>query len=155
MNKPIIDLMDDKISQLERYNEITAQIISEDLDSVGDLIAERQRIITAMDGISMDIKEFVNSQSIERKDTLDRMLHFEEIGELNGEMLELQDKIRRVKSLREEIMKNDSRAMNRLRKERDELKEQFEGAAKSKQVVNYFSQSAIDVTKGSKFNISN
>ncbi|MBQ8826373.1 MAG: hypothetical protein IJ007_04720 [Oscillospiraceae bacterium] len=155
MNKPIIDLMDDKISQLERYNEVTAQIISEDLDSVGDLIAERQRIITAMDGISMDIKEFVNSQSIERKDTLDRMLHFEEIGELNGEMLELQDKIRRVKALREEIMKNDSRAMNRLKKERDELKEQFEGAAKSKQVVNYFSQSAIDVTKGSKFNISN
>ena len=155
MNKPIIYLMDDKISQLERYNEVTAQIISEDLDSVGDLIAERQRIITAMDGISMDIKEFVNSQSIERKDTLDRMLHFEEIGELNGEMLELQDKIRRVKALREEIMKNDSRAMNRLKKERDELKEQFEGAAKSKQVVNYFSQSAIDVTKGSKFNISN
>ncbi|MBQ8780920.1 MAG: hypothetical protein IJZ72_04550 [Oscillospiraceae bacterium] len=155
MNKPIIDLMDDKISQLERYNEVTAQIISEDIDSVGDLIAERQRIITAMDGISMDIKEFISNQSIERRDTLDRLMHFEEIGELNGEMLEVQDKIRRIKALREEIMRNDDRAMGRLRKERDELKAKLEGTAKSKQVVNYFSQSTVDVTKGSRFNTSN
>lgn len=155
MNRPIIDLMDDKISQLERYNEVTAQIISEDIDSIGDLIEERQRIITAMDGISVDIKEFINSQSIERKDTLNKLMHFEEIGQLNGEMLELQDKIRRVKALREEIMKNDRQAYSRLERERDELKEKLEGAAKSKQVVNYFSQSAVDVTKGSRFNVSN
>lgn len=155
MNRPIIDLMDDKISQLERYNEVTTQIISEDIDSVGDLIEERQRIITAMDGISVDIKEFINSQSIERKDTLNKLMRFEEIGQLNGEMLELQDKIRRVKALREEIMKNDRQAVNRLVRERDELKEKLEGAAKSKQVVNYFSQSAVDITKGSRFNVSN
>ena len=155
MNRPIIDLMDDKISQLERYNEVTSQIISEDLDSVGDLIEERQRIIAAMDGISMDIKQFGSSQSIERQDTLNAMLNFEDIGELNGEMLELQDKIRRVQKLREEIIKNDERAIGRLRKERDELKDKLENAAKSKQMAEYFSQSAVNVSKGSRFNVSN
>ena len=155
MNRPIIDLMDDKISQLERYNEVTSQIISEDIDSVADLIEERQRIIVAMDGISMDIKQFVSSQSIERQDTLNAMLNFEDIGELNGEMLELQDKIRRVQKLREEIIKNDERAIGRLRKERDELKDKLENAAKSKQMAEYFSQSAVNVSKGSRFNVSN
>lgn len=155
MNRPIIDLMDDKISQLERYNEVTSQIISEDLDSVGDLIEERQRIIAAVDGISMDIKKFVSSQSIERQDTLNAMLNFEDIGELNGEMLELQDKIRRVQKLREEIIKNDERAIGRLCRERDELKDKLENAAKSKQMAEYFSQSAVNVSKGSRFNVSN
>ncbi len=155
MNRPIIDLMDDKISQLERYNEVTSQIISEDIDSVADLIEERQRIIVAMDGISMDIKQFVSSQSIERQDTLNAMLNFEDIGEINGEMLELQDKIRRVQKLREEIIKNDEKAIGRLCRERDELKEKLENAGKSKQMAEYFSQSAVNVSKGSKFNVSN
>ncbi len=155
MNRPIIDLMDDKISQLERYNEVTSQIISEDIDSVADLIEERQRIIVAMDGISMDIKQFVSSQSIERQDTLNAMLNFEDIGEINGEMLELQDKIRRVQKLREEIIRNDEKAIGRLCRERDELKEKLENAGKSKQMAEYFSQSAVNVSKGSKFNVSN
>ncbi len=147
--------MDDKIRQLERYNEVTVEIISKDIDEVGELIDERQKIISDMDGISLDIKKFVNEQSIERRDRLNALLRFEDIGELNGDMLELQDKIRRVKALREEIIENDKKAFGRIKKEHDELKEKLESAAKSKQVVDYFSQSAVDVTKGSKLNISN
>ena len=46
--------MDDKIHQLEHYNEITSRIITEDsIDGVGDLIEERQQILTNMDGISV------------------------------------------------------------------------------------------------------
>ena len=78
--------MDDKIKQLERYNEVTTQIISEDIDSVGELLDERQQIIAAMDGISLDIKQFVNDQSIERRDKINALLNFEDIGELNGEL---------------------------------------------------------------------
>ena len=95
--------MDDKIKQLERYNEVTTQIISKDIDSVGELLDERQQIIAAMDGISLDIKQFVNDQSIERRDKINALLNFEDIGELNGELQLLQEKIKRVQALRSEI----------------------------------------------------
>ena len=155
MSKPIIDLMDDKIKQLERYNEVTTQIISEDIDSVGELLDERQQIIAAMDGISLDIKQFVNDQSIERRDKINALLNFEDIGELNGELQLLQEKIKRVQALRSEIKSNDTIAYNRIKKERDDLKAKLENAAKSKQVVDYFSQTSVDVTKGARLNLKN
>lgn len=147
--------MDDKIKQLERYNEITTQIISEDIDSVGELLDERQQIIAAMDGISLDIKQFVNDQSIERRDKINALLNFEDIGELNGELQLLQEKIKRVQALRSEIKSNDTIAFNRIKKERDDLKAKLESAAKSKQVVDYFSQTSVDVTKGARLNLKN
>lgn len=147
--------MDDKIKQLERYNEVTTQIISEDIDSVGELLDERQQIIAAMDGISLDIKQFVNDQSIERRDKINALLNFEDIGELNGELQLLQEKIKRVQALRSEIMSNDTIAFNRIKKERDDLKAKLENAAKSKQVVDYFSQTSVDVTKGARLNLKN
>ena len=147
--------MDDKIKQLERYNEVTTQIISEDIDSVGELLDERQQIIAAMDGISLDIKQFVNDQSIERRDKINALLNFEDIGELNGEHQLLQEKIKRVQALRSEIKSNDTIAFNRIKKERDDLKAKLENAAKSKQVVDYFSQTSVDVTKGARLNLKN
>ncbi len=147
--------MDDKIKQLERYNEVTTQIISEDIDSVGELLDERQQIIAAMDGISLDIKQFVNDQSIERRDKINALLNFEDIGELNGELQLLQEKIKRVQALRSEIKSNDTIAFNRIKKERDDLKAKLENAAKSKQVVDYFSQTSVDVTKGARLNLKN
>lgn len=147
--------MDDKIKQLERYNEVTTQIISEDIDSVGELLDERQQIIAAMDGISLDIKQFVNDQSIERRDMINALLNFEDIGELNGELQLLQEKIKRVQALRSEIKSNDTIAFNRIKKERDDLKAKLENAAKSKQVVDYFSQTSVDVTKGARLNLKN
>lgn len=147
--------MDDKIKQLERYNEVTTQIISEDIDSVGELLDERQQIIAAMDGISLDIKQFVNDQSIERRDKINALLNFEDIGELNGELQLLQEKIKRVQALRSEIKSNDTIAYNRIKKERDDLKAKLENAAKSKQVVDYFSQTSVDVTKGARLNLKN
>lgn len=147
--------MDDKIKQLERYNEVTTQIISEDIDSVGELLDERQQIIAAMDGISLDIKQFVNDQSIERRDKINALLNFEDIGELNGELQLLQEKIKRVQALRSEIRSNDTIAFNRIKKERDDLKAKLENAAKSKQVVDYFSQTSVDVTKGARLNLKN
>ena len=126
--------MDDKIHQLEHYNEITSRIITEDsIDGVGDLIEERQQILTNMDGISVAVKQYVSEQSIERM-----------------------DKIKRVQELREEIKNNDKKAYDRLAKQRDEIKQKLDEAAKSKQVADYCSSSnAADVSKGRKLNISN
>ena len=108
-----------------------------------------------MDGISLDIKQFVNDQSIERRDKINALLNFEDIGELNGELQLLQEKIKRVQALRSEIKSNDTIAFNRIKKERDDLKAKLENAAKSKQVVDYFSQTSVDVTKGARLNLKN
>lgn len=155
LSKPIIELMDEKILQLERYNEVTSKIIYENIDEVGDLIAERDKILAKMEGISAEVKMYVSEQSIERQDKINALLKFDAISDLSEDLSELQEKILKVKALREQIIENDKAAFGRIKKEHDELKSKLEKAAKSKQVSEYFSQTAVDLTKGEKFNISN
>ncbi|MCM1024112.1 MAG: hypothetical protein NC395_08655 [Prevotella sp.] len=154
-NKPLLNLVDRKLHEMERYSEITNRMLYEDIDGVGELLEERQSIITAMDGISLDIKQYISEQSIEHQDKLNKLMKFEDIGGLNGELLELQEKISRVRELREKILKDDAAAYDRLEKMREELREKLEQSAKSKQVVNYFSNTSTNVNKGKKLNISN
>lgn len=154
-NKPLLNLVDRKIHEMERYSEITNQMLYEDVDGVGELLEERQSIITVMDGISLDIKQYISEQSIEHQDKLNRLMKFEDIGGLNGELLELQEKIGRVRELREKILKDDAAAYDRFEKMRDELRDKLEQSAKGKQVINYFSNTSTNVNKGKKLNISN
>lgn len=138
-SKPLLNLVDRKIHEMERYSEITNRMLYEDIDGVGELLAERQSIITAMDGISLDIKQYISEQSMEHQDRLNKLMKFEDIGVLNGELLELQEKIGHVHELREKILKDDAAAYDRFEKMRDELREKLEQSAKGKQVINYFS----------------
>lgn len=154
MDKALIELMNQKICQLERYNELTTKIIYEDLDNVGEILEARQDVITSMDGVSIDIRRFISEQEMDHRVELDKLMKSEEIGELSGDMLELQNKIHRAAEIRDEIVKNDKRAFTRIKRERDEAKVHLEAAAKNKQVVSYFAQTAVDVTKGSKLNVS-
>ncbi len=153
-NKPLINLVDKKIREMKRYSEITNRMLYEDIDGVGELIEERQSIITTMDGISLDIKKFISELTIEQQDTLNRLMKFEDIGELNGELLELQDKIAQVNQLREQIIEKDSAAINRLGEMRDEMREKLEQSAKGKKVIDYFSKTNINVNKGKRLNVS-
>ncbi len=153
--RPLLNLVDRKIREMERYSEITNRMLYEDVDGVGELIEERQSIITSMDGISVDIKKFINELSIEQQDTLNRLMKFEDIGELNGELLELQEKIAQVNKLREQIIEKDSAAINRLGEMRDEMREKLEQSAKGKKVIDYFSKTNINVNKGKRLNVSN
>ena len=153
-NKPLINLVDRKIREMERYSEITNRMLYEDIDGVGELIAERQSIITSMDGISVDIKKFISEQSIEQQDTLNRLMKFEDIGELNGELLELQEKIAQVNQLSQQIIEKDSAAISRLGEMRDEMREKLELSAKGKKVIDYFSKTNINVNKGKRLNVS-
>ncbi len=153
-NKPLINLVDRKIREMERYSEITNRMLYEDIDGVGELIAERQSIITTMDGISLDIKKFISEQTIEQQHTLNKLMKFEDIGELNGELLELQDKISQINQLREQIVERDSAAITRLGEMRDEMREKLEQSAKGKKVIDYFSKTNINVNKGKRLNIS-
>ncbi len=154
-NKPLLNLVDKKIREMERYSEITNRMLYEDVDGVGELIAERQSIITTMDGISLDIKKFISEQSIEQQDTLNKLMRFEDIGELNGELLELQEKIAQVNQLKEKIIERDSAAINHLSEMRDEMREKLEQSAKGKKVIDYFSKTNINVNKGKRLNVSN
>ncbi|MBQ3161502.1 MAG: hypothetical protein IJC04_05185 [Oscillospiraceae bacterium] len=153
-NKPLINLVDRKIREMERYSEITNRMLYEDVDGVGELIEERQSIITSMDGISVDIKKFISEQTIEQQDTLNKLMKFEDIGELNGELLELQEKIAKINQLKEQIIERDSAAINRLGEMRDEMREKLEQSAKGKKVINYFSKTNINVNKGKRLNVS-
>ncbi len=154
-NKPLLNLMDRKLREMERYSEITNRMLYEDIDGVGELIEERQSIITAMDGISVDIKQFISEQSIEHQDKLNKLIKFEDVGALNGELLELQEKIGHIRELRQKIITEDAAAYDRLSKMRDEMRDKLEKSAKGKQVINYFSKTSINVNKGKKLNISN
>lgn len=154
-NKPLLNLVDRKIQEMERYSEITNQMLYEDIDGVGELVDERQKIITSMDGISLDIKQFISEQSMEHQEKINRVMQFKDIDGLNGELLELQEKIKRIKELRDQIVERDKVAYSRLSDMRDEMWEKLEHSAKGKQVINYFSKTSINVNKGKKLNISN
>ncbi len=155
MSKPLISLVDRKIQEMERYKEITNRMIYEDIDGVEELMGECQKIITVMDGISVDIKQYINEQSVERKEKLEKLMNFEDIGALNGELLELQEKIKRTNELRLQIIESNNAAYSHLAEMQEELKEKLEESAKGKQVINYFSGTNTNVNKGKKLNISN
>lgn len=155
MSKPLIGLVDRKIQEMERYKEITNRMIYEDIDGVEELMGECQKIITVMDGISVDIKQYINEQSVERKEKLERLMNFEDIGTLNGELLELQEKIKRTNELRLQIIESNKAAYGHLAEMQEELKEKLEESAKGKQVINYFSGTNTNVNKGKRLNISN
>ncbi|MGN0641591.1 MAG: hypothetical protein ACI4JJ_00465 [Huintestinicola sp.] len=154
MDPRLLDLVDEKIEHLKRYNEITSRIIYEDIDGVGELIEKRQEIITAVDGISLEMKQLVSEQSMERQDTLNRILCFEEISGLTGSLKELQEKISETSRLYSVIKKNDKIAVERLKDMRDEVYSQLTKSAQGKRVVNYFGATAMDIRKGSKLNAS-
>ena len=102
MDEKLLNLADKKIEQMQRYNDITSQIIYEDIDGVGELIDRRQEIITAMDGISVDMKQYVSEQNMERQNVLNSVLQSREMNDLTGELVELQNKIRTIKKLRDQ-----------------------------------------------------
>lgn len=154
MNKPLISLVNKKIEQLERYSEITSRMIYEDIEGVGDLIEQRQDIITSLDGVSVEIKKFVSEQSMEHQTTLNKILKFEDINGLTGDLQELQKKIKESKKMIDVINKNDKLAYDRLKQMRENIVVQMENSQKSKKVVNYLSPTSSDLSKGSKLNIS-
>ena len=67
MDPRILELVDKKIEQMRHFNDITSRIIYEDIDGVEELIERRQEIVTAVDGISMDMRSLINEQSIDRR----------------------------------------------------------------------------------------
>lgn len=154
-SKPLLSLVNRRIQEMERYNEIANRMIYEDIDGVEELIEECQKIITVVDGISIDIKQFINEQSIEHRDKLNKLMNFEDIGALNGELLELQEKIKRTSELRQQIIESNNAAYNHLAEMQEELRQHLEQSAKGKQVINYFANTNTNVNKGSKLNISN
>ena len=154
MNRPLISLVNKKIEQLERYNEITSRMIYEDVEGVGELIDKRQDIITALDGVSVDIKKFVSEQAIDHQSTLNKLLKFEDINGLTGDLVDLQKKIKESKKLVDTINKNDKLAYDRIKKMRDDIVVEMANSQKSKKVVDYLSQTATDLYKGRMLNIS-
>ena len=92
---------------------------------------------------------------MEHQEKINKVMKFEDIGDLNGELLELQEKIGRIKELRDQIIESDKAAFNRLSEMRDEMWEKLGHSAKGKKVINYFSNTSTDINKGKKLNISN
>ncbi len=156
MDEKLLRLADAKIEQLRHYNEITSQMIYEDVDGVGELIDRRQEIITAMDGISVDMRRYVNEQSIERRDSINKVLQSEEITDLTDDLIALQNKIREMQSLRDEIKKSDRIAVDRIKNLRDEAYAELIRSAKNKRNIEYLSPNTQGkLSNGGKLNTSN
>ena len=155
MNDDILSLMDKKIEQAERYREISNKMIYEDIDGVNEMLDRRQELITQIDGISAEIKAYVNSQSVEKRDVLNNMLSFREVGELSGELLELQEKLMRYKEVKKQINEADRKIYKHIKEMKNELAAEMVRSNRSKQVIDYFKTTSIDVDGGSKFNMSN
>ncbi len=155
MNKKLIELMDKKISELQRFNEITNDMLYEDIDGVGQIIEEREKIVANVEGISVEIKQYISEQSMEHQAQIKALFKFEDIGEINDDLAKLQDKIFEQHQLKELIKENDGSVVGRLKAMQSELIAEMGAASKAKKVADYFSQTSIDLSKGSRFNTSN
>lgn len=155
MDKKLTELMDKKIEQAERYHEISSKMIYEDIDGVTEMLDRREKLIAKIDGISSEIKSYVSSQSVERQELLEDMFAFKEVGKLSGELLEIQERLLKYKELKLKINEADKEIYKHLKQMQNELAAEMNKSNRSKQVIDYFSQTSIDVNKGRKFNTSN
>ncbi|MCL2053911.1 MAG: hypothetical protein FWG90_05660 [Oscillospiraceae bacterium] len=155
MNDRIIELVDKKIKQLEQFNEVTSRMLYEDIGEMDNLLDERDEIVRNVDGISLDIKQYVNELPIELQSKIKAIFYSQKINDLSGELLALQEKLRQQERLVSVIKEADKKAYSRLKAMQNDLLEEMTELNKTKQVANYFSQTGIDLSKGAKLNISN
>ena len=155
MDKKLTELLDKRIEQAERYHEISSKMIYEDIDGVTEMLDRREKLIAKIDGISAEIKSYVNAQSVERKELLEDMFSFKEVGELSGELLEIQERLLKYKEIKHKINEADKEIYKHLKQMQNELAAEMNKSNRSKQVIDYFSQTSIDVNKGRKLNTSN
>ena len=130
-------------------------MIYEDIDGVTEMLDRREKLIAKIDGISSEIKSYVNAQSVERKELLEDMFSFKEVGELSGELLEIQERLLKYKEIKHKINEADKEIYKHLKQMQNELAAEMNKSNRSKQVIDYFSQTSIDVNKGRKLNTSN
>ena len=149
--KVLIELVSDKIEQLERFREVTSRMICEDFDNIEQLMDERDGIIRAADAISADIKQYVNSQPAEIQKTLTETFRLKN----RKEHPELYKVIDRMERLKLELKELDEQALSRLKKLQKDLLNEMSETKKTKQVTDYFSQTGIDLSKGSNLNVKN
>lgn len=155
MDKKLTELLDKRIEQAERYHEISSKMVYEDIDGVTEMLDRREKLIAKIDGISSEIKSYINSQSVERRELLDDLFSFREVGELSGELLEIQERLLQYKEIKHKINEADKEIYKHLKQMQNELAAEMNKSNRSKQVIDYFSQTSIDVNKGRKLNTSN
>lgn len=155
MDKKLTELLDKRIEQAERYHEISSKMVYEDIDGVTEMLDRREKLIAKIDGISSEIKTYINSQSVERRELLDDLFSFREVGELSGELLEIQERLLKYKEIKHKINEADKEIYKHLKQMQNELAAEMNKSNRSKQVIDYFSQTSIDVNKGRKLNTSN
>ena len=153
--KKLTELLDKRIEQAERYHQISSKMVYEDIDGVTEMLDRREKLIAKIDGISAEIKSYVNAQSVERKELLEDMFSFKEVGELSGELLEIQERLLKYKEIKHKINEADKEIYKHLKQMQNELAAEMNKSNRSKQVIDYFSQTSIDVNKGRKLNTSN
>ena len=83
------------------------------------------------------------------------MFSFKEVGELSGELLEIQERLLKYKEIKHKINEADKEIYKHLKQMQNELAAEMNKSNRSKQVIDYFSQTSIDVNKGRKLNTSN
>lgn len=150
----VLLLADSKIKVLEEYNRITQQIAFEETEPelINVLLEDRQALLDELVRINLDIADAVklcdNPQAAE-----ELIISFKGLdGEPPEGMEELYAKGDRIKGLTATIKRVDRKIGEKLEALKAELTALMSETGKKKKVIDYFSQTTVDISKGGKLN---
>lgn len=147
----LVGILDEKILLLEKYNEITDRMSGSELDTLAELIAERQLIIPKVDGKSAEIQEIVSNQSESVQKLLKEILSFKKIN-CKEPYTDLQTKAEELEKTLISISYKEKSVVTRFDILKKNLEEEMLKSNKSRQVIDYCNAFTVVNFNGNNFN---
>lgn len=152
----ILLLADEKLRLFEDYNRLTRQLLFEEAEPeiISIVLDERQGILDKIVSVNMDIADTLKfCQEPEYVSSL--IVSYEGAeGEPREGFEELYDDGSRMKGLYEVTTRLDRKLGEKLNDMKSELKTLMTSTGKTKKVIDYFSGTTVDISKGSRFSSS-
>lgn len=152
----VLLLADEKLRLYEDYNRLTRQLLFEEAEPeiINLILDERQTVLDRIVSVNMDIADMLKFCS-EPEYVSSLIVSYEGTqGEPREGFEELHADGSRMKGLYEVTSRLDRKLGEKLGGMSAELKTLMTSTGKTKKVIDYFSGTTVDISKGSRFSSS-
>lgn len=147
----IIEKLSEKIAILTRYRELTGKMVNANLDTLAELIAERQLIIPKIDEATAIISEATDTQNEPTKVLLREILTFKN-PKVSDEFADILTKAKELEAVLLEILALEEIVNVTISNIKQELSADMQKISKGKQIIEYVNSASGDIPSGEKYN---
>lgn len=146
----IIDVTEGIIQLLSKYENLTDNMISADLEVIQQVLLDRQNIVNQVEALKKQRDNLVNKQPIQMQRLLNLIIRYENTdGErLHDELLALKRKADEMKMIWQRIVKKEDTVRNTVQADMDKIKASIENSNKDKKLINYMNSASGATDKG-------